>query len=305
MSSIHPDRNLADGLRLRLPATSANLGPGFDALGLALALYLNIEAHAASEFTIDATGRNLAQVEEVSSNLILQTYRDCAPSAAPLHLKIKNEVPLGMGLGSSATALVAGVALANHFGDLGWTGQQVMEEACRREVHPDNVAACWFGGMTASAMTSAGVVTVTSGRDLDWPIVIAMPGTSLATEKARALLPDSYSRADTVFNVQRVALLTAAFAQDRRDLLRIAMEDRMHQPYREQACPLLARLLPLAAHGSPAQRPEVAGVALSGAGPSVLLIGSEGTTGDTLCRIVEAELLVTGIAGGAEIQTMS
>jgi homoserine kinase len=171
-----------------------------------------------------------------------------------------------MGCGSSASALLAGVMLANHFGNLGWTNKQILEEACRREGHPDNVAACFLGGMTASAMSESYVITATYGINLNWNLFLALPSASLATEKARALLPSTYSRADAVANVQNTALLVSAFALGRGDLLRTAMQDRLHQPYRMEACPLLPKLLPLTAN------PAVLGVALSGAGPSVLVI---------------------------------
>jgi homoserine kinase len=259
--------------RLRLPATSANLGPGFDALGLAMALYLTIDATVADSFHIDATGRNADLCATLEDNLILTTYVDVLATAevlAPrLHLQLHNEIPLGMGCGSSASALLAGVLLANHFGNLGWTGQQILREACCREGHPDNVAACYFGGMTASSVREDKVVTATCGEHLTWGLTLALPADSLATKKARALLPAHYSREDAVANIQSTALLVAAFAQGRGDLLRPAMQDRIHQPYRMKACPLLPLLLPLT------ENPGVLGVALSGAGPSVLIISEE------------------------------
>jgi homoserine kinase len=255
---------------LRLPATSANLGPGFDALGLALALYLTIDATLADVFHIDATGRNADLCAVLDNNLILTTYIDVLANvslrAPSLHLQLHNEIPLGMGCGSSAAALLAGVLLANHFGNLNWTSQQILEEACRREGHPDNVAACYLGGMTVSAISENTLFTATFGNNLNWSLLLALPSASLATEKARALLPATYSRADAVANIQSTALLVAAFAQGRGELLQAAMQDRIHQPYRMKACPLLSLLLPLAL------TPGVFGVALSGAGPSVLLI---------------------------------
>jgi homoserine kinase len=257
-------------LHLRLPATSANLGPGFDALGLAMALYLTIDATPAEAFHIDATGRDADLCASIEDNLILTTYMDVLANAGilarSLNLRLNNEIPLGMGCGSSAAALLAGVLLANHFGDLNWTTQQILEEACRREGHPDNVAACYLGGMTASAITKDGLVTATCGLDLPWKLLLALPAASLSTNKARALLPATYSREDAVANIQATALLVAAFSQGRGDLLRTAMQDRLHQPYRMDACPLLPSLLPLA------DNPAVLGVALSGAGPSVLVI---------------------------------
>jgi homoserine kinase len=272
----------AGPLHLRLPATSANLGPGFDALGLAMALYLTIDATPAEAFRIDATGRDSALCASLDNNLILTTYIDVLANAsimAPaLRLTLHNEIPLGMGCGSSAAALLAGVLLANHFGDLNWTTQQILEEACLREGHPDNVAACYLGGMTASTMTKHGVVTATCGQNLIWNLLLALPSASLSTQKARALLPAHYSREDAVANIQATALLVAAFSQGRGDLLRTAMQDRLHQPYRMKACPLLALLLPLT------ENPAILGVALSGAGPAVLLITENAPAFDDIIR---------------------
>ena len=290
-------------LHLRLPATSANLGPGFDALGLAMALYLTIDASAAECFHIEATGRNADLCARIENNLIVTTYIDVLANAGVLagrlHLKLHNEIPLGMGCGSSASALLAGVLLANHFGGLNWTDQQILEEACSREGHPDNVAACFLGGMTVSAVKQDGVVTATCGQNLTWGLTLALPSASLATPKARALLPATYSREDAVANIQSTALLVAAFALGRGDLLRAAMQDRLHQPYRMEACPLLPQLLPLT------ENPAVLGVALSGAGPSVLLItGAE--SAPALPAIIRQaaedqslEIIQTRIASGA------
>lgn len=292
-------------LHLRLPATSANLGPGFDALGLAMALYLTIDAVTAETFSIKATGRNADLCGDAAHSLIFTTYGSVLASGGkpvtPLHLELNNEIPLGMGCGSSAAALLAGVLLANHFGELNWSNQQVLEEACRREGHPDNVAACYLGGMTASADDGSNIITATCGQNLNWKLLIALPSASLATEKARALLPEAYSRADAVANVQNTALLVSAFALNRGDLLRAAMQDRIHQPYRMEACPLLPRLLPL--NGTPG----ILGVALSGAGPSVLIIGEEAADGlPPIIREAAAdpdlEIIQTSIAAGTFVQ---
>ncbi|CAN5431746.1 homoserine kinase [soil metagenome] len=292
-------------LHLKLPATSANLGPGFDALGLAMALYLTVDASVAAEFSIDATGRNADLCGQLKDNLILGTYTEILAAEGreptPLHLTLQNEIPLGMGCGSSAAALLAGVLLANHFGALGWTSQQILEEACRREGHPDNVAACWLGGMTASAMHGAEVITATCGQNLDWRLLIALPPASLSTSKARALLPPTYTRADAVVNVQNTALLVSAFALGRPELLKTAMGDRIHQPYRQEVCALLPLLLPLSG------QPGIYGVALSGAGPSVLLIVDQlAPQAEILEAVMKAvvnsdlEIIETGIAGGTE-----
>jgi len=264
-------------IRLTLPATSANLGPGFDAVGLAMALHLTVDAEAAPEsggqmLTIEATGRNADRCARTTNNMIFETYRDlllrAGRTVTPLHLRIHNEIPLGMGFGSSAAALLAGVYLANHFGQLDWDRQRCIDEASRREGHPDNVAACALGYLTVSTVWEGSVTAATCGQGLPWRLLLALPTVSLATEKARALLPDQYARAEVVANLQRTALLVAAFALGRGDLLRVAMQDRLHQPYRMEACPLLPRLLPLAGD------PGIFGVALSGAGPAMLLIAN-------------------------------
>jgi homoserine kinase len=297
------------GIRLRLPATSANLGPGFDAVGLALSMWLMVEAHVAPSWQIEATGRNADVVSKLDKNLMVDVFRsmmDQAGLESPcLRLRIHNEIPLGMGCGSSAAAICAGVALANHFGALGWSEAQIVREAAEREGHPDNVAACWCGGFTASAMLEqCELATATIVGDPAWQMMLAMPGEGLATEKARAMLPERYTREDAVFNVQRAALLTAAFAQGRLDLLREAMRDRMHQPYRMKACALLEQLLPLA------EEREIAGVALSGAGPSVLVVLAAETTvleAETRLRQVvgeRVELVPVRIAGGVHREVL-
>jgi homoserine kinase len=290
-------------LKLVLPATSANLGPGFDAAGLAMSLYLTVEAEAAEEFSLTSTGRDAERTGRVERSLILDTYRDvlrvAEKTAPPLALKLQSEIPLGMGCGSSATALVAGVALADYFGELGLGDAGIVAEASRREGHPDNVAACWYGGFTVSALTEQGVQAATFAGNPEWRLLLALQPTSLATKKARALLPETYSKADAVFNVQSAALLVAAFAQGRLDLLATAMQDRLHQPYRREACPLLKSLLPLSGESG------IAGAALSGAGPSVLMILSEDADeAEVKARVTaaagdEVELISLRIAGGA------
>jgi homoserine kinase len=302
------------GLRLRLPATSANLGPGFDALGLAMQLYLEIEAETAVEFRIEAAGRDAGLVGSLERNLMLETYRDMARQGPALALRIQNQIPLGMGCGSSAAALLAGVLLANHFGGLGMSAEDVVAEASGREGHPDNVAACFYGGLTASSMSeptlaSRGcgtrrVTAATLGRDLPWRLWLALPGEGLATSKARAMLPDSYSRADSVENIQATALLVAAFALRRPELLAAGTRDRIHQPYRSEACPLLPKLLPLAGQAG------IYSVTLSGAGPSVLLIADPQVTAEVQLSTVRkaaegAEVLQTLIdgSGAAALET--
>jgi homoserine kinase len=259
-----------DSLELVLPATSANLGPAFDAAALALGLFLKIRARAETSLSIEAGGRDAGICSDPENNLILETYREVLElerkPVIPLALRCKNEIPIGKGCGSSAAARLAGIGLAIHFGDLRWSDSRIIGEAARREHHPDNAAACWMGGLAIARMSrenEAQVVNVEpKGK---WPLLLAIPEESLSTEEARRVLPAQYSRSDATTNVQNAMLLLAAFTQDRRDLLASALDDRMHQPYRSRLCPLLPALQQSVGSDG------ILGVALSGAGPSVLI----------------------------------
>jgi homoserine kinase len=261
-------------LRLRLPATSANLGPGFDAVAVALDFYLEIEAEPAAEFSITATGRDAERCARLDDNLILETYKNQLAAegraVVPLAIRMNNGIPLGMGCGSSAAGRLAAIALAVHFGELGWgpdrITDRIIEEAYLLEGHPDNVAACWLGGFVAAACEGRKVQAAQVTPPDHWRAIVALPAEPLATSKARAVLPALYSMADAVANIQSSTLLALAFAQGRGNLLQLAMRDRIHQPWRAPICTLLPPLLGLVGkHG-------ILGAALSGAGPAVLVI---------------------------------
>jgi homoserine kinase len=257
-------------LHLALPATSANLGPAFDAAALAMHLYITIDARRAPAFSITVTGRDQEICRTLDNHLILTTYREILKSHAaqvvPLSLRIKNDIPIGKGCGSSAAARLAGIALANHFGRLRWTDAQIIGEASRREHHADNASACWMGGLTVARMSGESDAEVVRIRPKGkWPLLLAIPDHALSTEEARRVLPAKYSRADAVANIQNSMFLLAAFTQGRPDLLSAALEDRIHQPYRAPFCPLLPFLQDLAG------TPGILGAALSGAGPSVIV----------------------------------
>jgi homoserine kinase len=268
-SSVRQKPSRPRHLKLSLPATSANLGPAFDAAALAFDLFLKIHAQADREFSVEASGRDAEACSRVENHLILTTYREVLRSQnkpiQPLALKIENEIPIGKGCGSSAAARLAGIALAVRFGRLHWNDARIVGEASRREHHADNAAACWMAGLAIARMSSDSEASIASivpkGR---WPLLLAVPDEELSTEQARRVLPAQYSRADAVNNVQNSMLLLSAFVQGRPDLLTVALEDRLHQPYRSHACPLLPALLRMTDSG-------ILGVVLSGAGPSVLI----------------------------------
>jgi homoserine kinase len=283
-------------LRLALPATSANLGPAFDAAALAMDLYITVDARAASSFSITAAGRDqeICGAMDKDKHLILATYREILQAQGakviPLSLRIKNDIPIGKGCGSSAAARLAGIALANHFGHLRWTDAQIIGEASRREHHPDNAAACWIGGLTVARMSGKAEAQVVCIRPKGkWPLLLAIPEQALSTEEARGVLPRHYPRADVVANIRNSMLLLAAFMQGRHDLLSAALEDRIHQPYRAPLCPLLPCLQELTG------KPGVLGAALSGAGPSVIVFFDPGSAAQKTRKSVAAHLARSGL----------
>ncbi|HVI10876.1 MAG TPA: homoserine kinase [Candidatus Binatia bacterium] len=281
-------------LRLALPATSANLGPAFDAAALAMNFYLRVDAISSEEFSIKATGRDRAICEAIEDNLILTTYREVlrasGKAVVPLRLKIANDIPIGKGCGSSAAARLAGIALANYFGRLRWNDSQIIAEASRREHHPDNASACWLGGLTVARMDEDGKTQVAAVRPKGkWPLLLAVPEESLSTEEARRVLPAQYSRADAVGNVQNSMLLLAAFTLGRADLLAGALHDRIHQPYRSQLCPLLPCLEKLAGTRG------IIGSVLSGAGPAVLMFLDPKANAGKVRASVKAHLAESGL----------
>jgi homoserine kinase len=294
-------------LHLALPATSANLGPAFDAAALAMNLYIEIDARPSSTFAIKASGRDSAVCGNLENHLILTTYREVLQlqnaEVVPLSLRIRNNIPIGKGCGSSAAARLAGIALANHFGKLRWKDSEIIAEASRREHHSDNVSACWLGGLTVARMSGeTGAQVVCLKPKGKWPLLLAVPDQVLPTEQARRVLPDQYSRADAVANIQNSMLLLAAFLQGRHDLLASALEDHIHQPYRAELCPLLPCLQQLTG------KRGVLGVALSGAGPSVVIFLDPKSSVQQARRSVyahlaaaglRAELILTSIALGA------
>jgi homoserine kinase len=260
-------------VRVRVPATSANLGPGFDALGLALALYDDVVVRVTDEpgLSVDVAGMGAATVARNARNLVVRSMRAAFDriGGKPRGLEVvcANRIPHGRGLGSSAAAIVAGVVAARA---LVVGGAERMDDdaalalATELEGHPDNVAACLRGGLTLSWTAADGARAV--GLDVDDSLapVAFIPGSSSSTRAARKLLPDDVPHADAVVQAARAALLVEAL-RHRPDLLFTATEDRLHQPYRAEAMPRTAALVAeLREAGVPA--------VVSGAGPTVLAL---------------------------------
>jgi homoserine kinase len=281
-------------IAIRIPASTSNLGPGFDCFGLALKLYLTVCAtvvpDAAEPCRVTTTGaKENDALPRNAANLICRAMAFAARrerlSLPRFELAVHNEIPLASGLGSSAAAIVAGVKLASLLTDHELAAETVQNYATEFEGHPDNVTASLYGGFTISSVSANR--TVFSAR-FDWPshirVVVVSPHTQLPTHVARAALTRTTSRTSAVYNLQRTALFTAAIAQERYELLRDAMKDQLHQPQRESLVPGLAEALALRS------MPGLLGVALSGAGPSILALATDNTDeiGDKLASCFRA-----------------
>ena len=271
MSVASPSIDRARGLRLRVPGSTSNLGPGFDALGLALQVYLEVDVLGAEDdgaghlhFTFEG---GAPAGENAIATAIADEVRRRRVSLPSLALAVRSTIPVQAGLGSSAAAIVAGLRLVHALcsdqerGDDGDVGR-LLDAATALEGHPDNVSASIFGGLTASSQGPNGVTSVASAWPARVRVVIATPRVGLATVKARGVLPATLSRADAVFNVQRTALLLQAVHTGSLDAIAGALDDRLHQPYRAPLVPGLADALAF-------RHPTVLGAFLSGAGPSI------------------------------------
>jgi homoserine kinase len=282
-------------VRVRVPATSANLGPGFDALGLALALYNEVTLEEADGVSVTVEGEGAGRLDLGAKNVVARGVALAFEAAGrPFRggrLRCLNRIPLSRGLGSSAAAWVGGLLAANALLGEPLDRDAVLTAAARAEGHPDNVAAALLGGLTVSCVDGDRVTAVSLPVPPEIAWVVLVPETESSTREARAVLPESLPRADAVFNVQRVSLLLAALGAGRPDLLGLAMQDRLHQPYRQRLFPWMEAV---AAAG---RRAGALGCVLSGAGPAML--AAVGGGADDVARAMERTLRSAGIAGRA------
>jgi len=257
-------------VKVRIPATTANLGPGFDCLGMALSLYNYVEIEASPAFSITLKGEYTAGISTDETNLVWQsmcTLWDSigfpVPSAS---LVLENNIPPTRGMGSSSAAIVGGLVAANEFAGGALSKLELLQLANRLEGHPDNVAPALLGGVTLALTTEDSVIARTIHSNPQVLALAIVPDFYLSTEKSRKVLPASVSRADAVFNLSRTALLVEALIHENYELLREGMQDRLHQNQRASLVPGLAPTLKVAlekgAYGS----------ALSGSGPTLLAL---------------------------------
>jgi homoserine kinase len=262
----------------KVPASTANLGPGFDTLGMALSLYAWVEMAVANDgrTRFELHGDHLAGIPTDKHNLIYKVaqlvFQEAGVNVPEIHVAMYSDIPLTRGLGSSASAIVGALAAANALVGSPLTADRLFQITTKLEGHPDNVGASIFGGIIVSSWDGerADCIRIEPGADLE--VLVAIPSFQLSTEKARHALPKQYSKADAVFNVGRSSLLVAALATRQHDVIKRAMQDRIHQPYRAAMIPGMAAILDQAAeHGA-------LGAALSGAGPTMLALVEAGSS---------------------------
>lgn len=258
------------GVTVKVPASTANMGSGFDTIGMAFQLYTVIRMEFASETKITVSGDHLSALPTDKTNLLYQTaahlFQSLNRDVPELAIEVSSEIPLTRGLGSSAAAVVGALVAANVLAGKPYTMDQLFSMSARIEGHPDNVGASFFGGIIVSSMPDEEreVPYVRLPVPHSLRILAVIPDFWLSTEKARAALPDWYEKKDVIFTLGHSSLLVAAFAQNRLDLLAEAMQDKIHQSYRASLIPGLSEIL------SDAVSYGALGVALSGAGPTSL-----------------------------------
>lgn len=285
----------------KVPASTANLGPGFDTLGMALSLYAWIEMSASSDgkTVIELHGEHLNGIPTDKSNLIYKVaqlvFKEAGVTLPELSISMYSDIPLTRGLGSSAYAIVCALVSANALVGSPLTDDRLFQMATELEGHPDNVGASLFGGIVVSAWDGKQAAKVRIEPHPNLEVLVAIPAFQLSTEKARHALPSQITMKDAVFNLGSSSLLVAALASGQLEMIPFAMRDRLHQPYRAALIPGMTEILDKATvHGA-------LGAALSGAGPTLLTLVDATST-----RKAELEsfLISTLRKEGIEAQTM-
>lgn len=275
-------------ISVRVPATSANLGCLFDCAALALSLYLDIHVTPRKDGAVTVCYRGVTpeRVPTDETNLVARTMYETLASwhkTRGFDLEIDNQIPVGVGLGSSAAAIVGSLAACHWLADTTLFDEELVSLATRLEGHPDNVAAAWHGGFTLAVQTGARVLAYSCPLPESLRLVLVVPDYAVATEKAREVLPAHYSRADAVHNLQRAAILAAQIFSGKAELHRAFFEDRWHQSHRASLVPGLDEALQIT-------HPDLLGICLSGAGPSVLaFVRGEGTAVGEVIRQLLAQ----------------
>jgi homoserine kinase len=262
---------------VKVPASSANLGPGYDVLGAALALHLELEVEEAGSFSVEAEGLG---VPLDRSNLCVRAFESLRP-ADGIAFRIRSEIPLAAGLGSSAAAIVAGLLAADHLYELAQEPEDVLQKAAEIEGHPDNVAAALYGGFVVCA-NEDGAVTATR---LDPPqgveAVVVIPNEQVPTEEARKAIPESVPLEDAIANISATAELVLGIQRSDLTLIGRGLSDRIHQPPRAHLYPRSMEIV------DEAPMMGAIGATISGAGPTVLVWTFWQSTGGVMHELNE------------------
>ena len=254
-------------MRVRVPASSANLGPGFDSFAIALPLLAEFEARPARAWSVDANGEGIPAGEDNLFVIAARAVGKAARANVPAqHVEQRSAIPIARGLGASAAAIVGGAVTANALLGEPLDRRTLLRVASEVEGHADNVAAALYGAFTVTLPEDGGPFATRIVFPRTWRICVYVPNSTLTTDKARGVLSPQVSRDDAIFNLAHAAALVAAVLRADGALLSLAMSDRLHQPARMSLVPALAEII-AAARGAGAF-----GAALSGAGPSVLAI---------------------------------
>ncbi len=289
-------------LTIHVPATSANLGPGFDCFGLALDWWNTISVQPARTFQVKLRGDS-AGLPADETNMVIEhiriLFQHIGAPMPTLRVTMTNRIPIGKGFGSSAAALVGGLLAGNALAGTPLTAQEILELANELEGHPDNVSAALFGGFTISAFDGERVVCASVEPSEHWRAVVYIPDHALSTKTARAVLPSNVSRRDAIFNIGRAALVAYAFTTRRADFMKIGTQDRLHQPYRVPLVQGMSEMLDAAC------RAGAHGAALSGAGPSLIAFATSTTNAQALCNAFAETARKMKLKGGTKILKLS
>lgn len=260
---------------VQVPATTANCGPGFDAVGIACSLYNEVELTLSDgcETSVVIQGQGSMQIPCDDRNIVLQAVKmlfdHIKYPAQSINLVLTNHIPLARGLGSSAAAIVGGLVAANAITGNSLTRNNLLDLATRMEGHPDNVAPALLGGICLSIMDSSGTQCLTFEPPAELKLVVAVPDFTLSTKVSRQVLPQTVPLRDAVFNISRAALLAGALAKGELSFLRYALEDKIHQPYRQKLIPAMDEVFQLA------KQSGALGATISGAGPALMAYTTE------------------------------
>ncbi|HWR41129.1 MAG TPA: homoserine kinase [Patescibacteria group bacterium] len=266
---------MPDTIKIRVPGTTANCGPGFDTIGVACSIYNDLEISwaEAGQLNIEITGEGAGHIPVTADNVVIkaikQVFRRLGKKNWGLTIKMHNQIPLSRGLGSSAAAIVAGLFAANEITGRQLSGDDLLLMATVMEGHPDNVAPALFGGITVSIMEGDLVRCLRFIPPQPLSMIVAVPDFHLSTRSARQVLPKTVPFANAVYNVSRTALLVGALCQGDMTLLEYALKDKLHQPYREKLIPGMMDVLNAATEAG------AWGAALSGAGPCLIAFTSQ------------------------------